>query len=585
VLRHLLRSQLKPYCALMCLAVGLGACSSPTRRPQEQRVATPAATIPIVTSGPGTSLLSSSNPTISPSVSLHISLPISPSSTAVSTSTSPRDEGEHAIQTVVYDAGMQQLPEATAGTRRWWGVVSAPSDGPGPFPVAVVLHGAYSFCSGASGTRAWPCPEGTELPNHEGLAYLTDALARRGFVAIAPGLNAEYALDRDGRTPGAITTAIVERDLRALQTGQPAFGINPSIVDTSQIVLVGHSRGGSIAAMLARSDSVLSASYPTRGVVLLAPSPDTVEPDRLADVAAVVVVGTCDGDTGVTSARFAAAALTAKRRTPVGLVLMDGATHNAINDRLAPEEMLSGRPGCGDGDRLTPSAQRDLLAASVPELARKVLGAPASGIGAAIFESTRADDIVNSRISVVHIDPSSARLSLLPDLTSPGAGDRLSNGFATAWCPAGSYSSYSRPGTERCHRVELDDLVGTPAALAMSWEQPGASLTAPIGIDAPGSVLVVRAFADPIDERMGSGPVILQLSGRRPDASIWTAQMTVPVAPLGLPFAPFSARRGAVLWTEQRLALDTPLTAVTVTVLSPAQGSIQLVSLETVRLP
>ena len=585
MLRQLLRNELKPLCALMCLAVGLGACSSPTRRTQEQRVAsvvvsrstvTPPATI--VTSVPGTSSLSSSS-------SVPISPPVSPTSTAATTSTSPPDTGQHAIQTVVYDAGMQQLPDATADTRRWWGVVSAPSDGPGPFPVAVVLHGAHSFCSGASGTRAWPCPDGTEIPNHEGLAYLTDALARRGFVAIAPGLNAEYALDRDGRAPGTITAAIVERDLRALQTGQPAFGINPSIVDTSRLVLVGHSRGGSIAAVLARPDSVLSASYPTRGVVLLAPSPDTVGPDRLADVAAVVVVGTCDGDTGVTSARFATDALMANRRTPVGLVLMDGATHNAINDRLAPEDLLSGRPGCGDGDRLTPSAQRELLAASVPELARRVLGAPAAGIGATIFEPMRAEDTGSPRMSVVHIDPSSARMSLLPDLTLPGAGDRLSTGFATTWCPAGNYSSYSRPGTERCHRVELDDLVGTPAALAMTWEQPGASLTAPVGVDAPGAVLVVRAFTDPIDERMGPGPVMLQLSGRRPDASIWTAQITVPVAALGVPFPPFGARRGAVLWTEQRLPLDTPLTAVTLTVMSPAQGSIQLVSLETVRLP
>ena len=176
-------------------------------------------------------------------------------------------------------------------------------------------------------------------------------------------------------------------------------------------------------------------------------------------------------------------------------------------------------------------------------------------------------------------------MSLLPDLTSPGAADGLANTFSTTWCPAGSYSSYSRPGTERCHRVELDDLVATTAALALSWESPGASLTASVGGGATGAVLVVRAFADPIDERMGPGPVVLQLSGRRPDASMWSAQITLPVAALGAPFPPFGARRGAVLWTEQRLPLDTPLTALTVTVMSPAQGSIQLVGLETVRLP
>lgn len=74
-----------------------------------------------------------------------------------------------------------------------WGVSAGPTTG-GPYPVALLLHGNHPTCPTDTGGGTWPYPTGTEQANHEGLAYLAEALAARGFVVIAPGINVQYTL-------------------------------------------------------------------------------------------------------------------------------------------------------------------------------------------------------------------------------------------------------------------------------------------------------------------------------------------------------------------------------------------------------
>ena len=49
--------------------------------------------------------------------------------------------------------------------------------------------------------RSWPCPPGAEVANQQGLGYLTAALAARGFVAVAPGINDEFRPAQRRRHP------------------------------------------------------------------------------------------------------------------------------------------------------------------------------------------------------------------------------------------------------------------------------------------------------------------------------------------------------------------------------------------------
>jgi hypothetical protein len=142
-----------------------------------------------------------------------------PSSTApASTTSAPRLP----IVSSTWDDGIVTLSDG-APTRDW-GVVAAP-DGAGPYPVVLLLHGNHPTCPTDTGGGTWPCPEGTENPNHEGLAYLAEALAERGFVAVAPGINVQYTFGAGEPMEAARTAEIAERTLARLEAGE--LGVDP----------------------------------------------------------------------------------------------------------------------------------------------------------------------------------------------------------------------------------------------------------------------------------------------------------------------------------------------------------------------
>ena len=514
-----------------------------------------------------------------------------PATTTPATTTRPpftMADTRHAITTAIYDLGSAPLVGvAGSPSTRWWGVVSSPSDGPGPYPLAIVLHGAHAFCKVNGNERAWPCPPGTEVPNHEGLAYLTDALAARGFVAIAPGINDEFAIANDNGTRafGAVAAAEVDRDLKALAAGSGSLGVRATEVDLTHIVMVGHSRGAALVAVLGRPTGNPKVSRVVSGLVLLAPSADSVDPTLLADVPTAVVIGTCDGDTGVDGGRFVTPSLDVKRRSkPVALIMLDRATHNATNDRLSPESVPPSRPGCAATDRLDPVIQRRTLAELVPDFARATLGATADGSGAQAFNRLRADDQLEAGIRIVHIDPTALRASLLPKLGLPVP----TAGFTPQWCPGGRYAPYRAPGTEPCHRLELEDLVGWPSGLELTWNSPGAALTLPVpaSLVGSGSELVMRVLVDPADTRVGVGPVTLQLVARSGTTTSWIKDVSLVVTPVGtVDTGAYIARRGALLWSERRFPFAQAATSITITATSPNAGSLLLVSLEVVSAP
>ena len=72
--------------------------------------------------------------------------------------------------------------------------------------------------------------------------------------------------------------------------------------------------------------------------------------------------------------------------------MVDAMTHNGTNAGLAPEVVTAGRPGCGDGERLSGEAQRTKLASILPDLARSVARVPLLSGSVDLFDGTRADD-------------------------------------------------------------------------------------------------------------------------------------------------------------------------------------------------
>jgi dienelactone hydrolase len=465
-----------------------------------------------------------------------------------------------------WDLGTVTL--ADGATSRLWGVVAAPDD-PGPHPVVVVLHGRHPVCSVDSDYGTWPCVDDSEIPNHEGLAYLVEALAARGMVALAPGVNVQHTFGAGEPAPTSRTAELVERSVDALVAGE--LGVAADGIDLGRLAVVGHSVGAGEAAVLATGSTVFEP--PVSGIVLLQPGLDDPASRPLADVPAVVVVGECDGDTGVTGAIAVSEALLAEREQPIALIGWERMTHNATNSGLGPDGFPTPAPACADPGPLDPAEQRRLQAEVVPELVLAVLGDGGAGWAGTVFDEPEPPAGVQLAVA-----PGGQRPAPVPG-DGPDVAEQVElDGLAATFCPLGYFTPYVEPGTEACHRPELTVLAGFPQSLALSWDAPGASLTVPL--DAPaGSVLRLRGFPDVADGRLGSGPLRLRLS----DGAGWSHDLEwfVPdsvVEPVD-EGAWDALVHAFVVWQTAIVEVPVALDSVNLEVVGPAAGAFHLVSL------
>jgi dienelactone hydrolase len=409
-------------------------------------------------------------------------------------------------------------------------------------------------------------------PNHEGLAYLAEALAARGFVAIAPGINVQYTFGAGEPMAAARTAEIVERALASLEDGR--LGVDSALVDLSRLVLAGHSVGGQDAGIIAAT--VVSISHPVRGVVMLQPALNDGGALPLVDLPAVVVLSECDGDTGVRSGDYVATALTATRETPAALVVLERANHNFTNSNLAADWFPVQAPACDDGRALTPEAQQALLTAMVPEFAHAVLGdGEGSGWAGTVFDEPAPPDGV-----LLGVVPSGEPVAPVPGPGPQPPAELTTEGMTLMLCPEGYYTPLAEPGTEPCHRPELPMMIGYPRTIAASWERAGSSLTLPVSA-AAGEVARLRVYPDIADERLDA-PLRLRLSASTgPSIEV---ELTLPEVRREL-MDPFFVTFGLVMWSTVTLPLPDGASEVTVEVLDPPAGSMQILSIGTHAAP
>ncbi len=465
-----------------------------------------------------------------------------------------------------WDLGTVTL--ADGAPSRLWGVIAVP-EGAGPHPVVLVLHGRHPVCSVDSDYGTWPCQENSEIPNHEGFAYLVEALASRGMIAIAPGLNVQHTFGAGEPAPTTRTAEIVRRTVVALVTGE--LGVPAERVDLERLAVVGHSVGAGEAAVLATGSTLFEPSI--SGIVMLQPGLDDPAARPVADVPAVVVVGECDGDTGVSGAVAVSEALLVERAAPIALVGLARTTHNASNSRLGPDAFPTPAPACTDPGPMDPDEQRALLAEIVPEFVLAVLGEGGRGWAGTVFDEPEPPAGVELGVVLGGQQPAPV----------PGDGDadleRLElDGLTATFCPLGYFTPFVEPGRDACHRPELTGLAGFPQSVALSWDEPGASLS--VTLDAPaGSVLRVRGFPDVADERLGTGPLQLRVS----DGAGWThdIEWTVPASAVE-PVEQEDWDRlvhAFLIWQTAAVELPAALETLTLEVIGPDAGAFHLVSL------
>jgi dienelactone hydrolase len=307
-----------------------------------------------------------------------------------------------------YDLGVRLFPQPRLPARlanmpiRLWGTIAAPAT-PGPHPVVLIVHGAHGDnCPIIGDGDSWPCWK-HEQRNDLGFRTLAKGLAAKGFVTIAPDVNGAYS-GGWGEVPNKEQLRfrqLVDATLTELALANAGARTRFAIplrgkVDLARLGVLGHSRGGM---------NVLrwSKGWKVNSVFLLAPFFDRAQ--RIPNVPATVLLGTCDFDTHQDGAGYVAALKGKPRTTDAFQLTLSGANHNFYNQTLVAvgKDDAEGQKGrCARPLRLTGDEQQALLQQVVIDhFSSSLLGAEP----AAWMTAPAPGELYGRRVAVKSIKP------------------------------------------------------------------------------------------------------------------------------------------------------------------------------------
>jgi len=398
------------------------------------------------------------------------------------------------------------------------GVMAVP-EGEGPFPVVIMLHGTHPGCPVVGEVDVWPCDPEVEQRNYAGFEYLVRELAARGYVALAPNINAEFTFGFGEPIFGVRLRQLLDQHLRALATaaggGDNDFGVElAGVADVGRLVLIGHSQGGEAANRLTRQFSLNTAETaaelgygPVAGLLLVAPALNN-QGSAGSDVPLAVILPACDGDVmGLDGQHYYEAVRFQAEHTWATTALLEAANHNGFNTILGGDMVThADRPACQT--LLTPAAQQqflvdytaDFLTAVLSDSKAKSLGARVR-LGLTVAASVPAE-LYGRPARVNVLPPSADRLSIF----TPDEADEAANadGVTLFFCPPG-YTV--EPELAPCRRPNFIN-PGNPTMAVVSWAGPSELRFAlPVGArDLSGyTTLSLRAAVDPLSELNAAG--------------------------------------------------------------------------------
>ena len=232
-----------------------------------------------------------------------------------------------AIDSLTFDLGGESLPGSTRDVQyRLRGTIAAPKDEE-KHPVVLILHGSHENVE-------------DDKRFDTGFAYLCEALAQNGYIAVAPDISPAF-LWKYGENDLEKTVAITNRHIALLQEanhGDDAeYGISLSgRIDFDNLFLLGLSRGGGAAFEVAAEQILLGQDV--RGILSVAPA--TVS-DRTSfpNVPTNILVPEYDGDvTDWQGYHLYYLIRNSNLPSPVTLTLLEGANHNYFNANLTKND-------------------------------------------------------------------------------------------------------------------------------------------------------------------------------------------------------------------------------------------------------
>jgi len=410
------------------------------------------------------------------------------------------------------------------------GVIAAPSEGDGPFPVVMIIHGTHPGCPEVEhGVDRWPCDPEVEQRNYSGFAYLVEALAEQGYIVLAPNFNAEHTFGFGEPTPDERLTQVFDLHLQALAEaaagGANGFGVDlAGRADLDRLALFGHSRGGGSAVGLANNPELMAASRgygPAAGVLLIAGATAALDPWSSVSASLATILAACDGDVTDQAGQFffEGPRLAPDQTEWAASAWLERANHNGFNTILLGDMItLRDRPDCAtllDGE-----AQRTWLVDYAGDFLTTLFVGDAAAVDEARARmgldvtAPAPDTLYGLPGRAAFLAPAADRNTLMiPAQEEELATNRLGGAVkaenaTTHFCPKGFYSAWSLPGSEPCRRNYVT-VPGQPAHAVVSWEQPGAVLRFALP-DGAGDLsdfttLSLRAAVDPASPLNASG--------------------------------------------------------------------------------
>ncbi|WP_328476104.1 hypothetical protein OHS71_01960 [Streptomyces sp. NBC_00377] len=274
----------------------------------------------------------------------------------------PGKPGSYRTVTGQYDLDPVRLPGFDTPVEMTAEVV-APKGAKGSRPLALFLHGRHGTCykpgSEDDVSGDWPCADGYKpIPSYLGYRRDQQLLASQGYVTVSISANGINAQDWQAEDAGAQARSSLVRqhlarwaDWSAHRSSAPAVVREAAKADLSQVLLVGHSRGGE-GVNRAAMDSLYPppaaedgykgpVRWKVRGTVLVGPTIFGQNP--VADVPSVTLLPGCDGDVSdLQGEDFVDGTRGISQGAALHSALyMVGANHNYFNSEWTPGEAVA----------------------------------------------------------------------------------------------------------------------------------------------------------------------------------------------------------------------------------------------------
>ncbi|GHH60810.1 hypothetical protein GCM10017774_85820 [Lentzea cavernae] len=483
----------------------------------------------------------------------------------------PGTPGPYATSTGEYALEPIRLPEYAAPVEME-AVVVGPKDAPGERPLVLFLHGRHFTCYDKADPNRilmnWPCPAGsTAVPSHKGYLKAQQLLASQGYLTVsisANGVNAQDALTADAGAQGR--SSLVRHHLAKWADWSSGSGSAPTGVraDMSEVLLVGHSRGGE-GVNRAATDSLTPPPGDTgfsgpvrwniRGDVLIGPTIFGHNP--APDVPSVTFLPGCDGDVADLQGQIFVDQTRGLSRGDAlhSALYVVGANHNYFNSEWTPgqaqapafDDFWPGQqpdPLCtpGAATRLTADQQQTAGATYVAASARLFLGRDESVLPLLDGSGVRAPSADPARV-LSHAVGADREPFVVPD------GATAASGSARVCLQTSRDAAVACSTARSPHFVGFRGAVAQPERLsvALKWSAAGQAgvVTPAEPVSLNGSrELALRLAVPPNAAAAGFGVAVTDHSGQKHPlgsvsvaglpgsdrtASVWAQEVRVPL--------------------------------------------------------